>query len=410
MTIIVQKFGGTSVADTERIARVATHVKREVNLGNSVVVIVSAMAGVTNQLVSYVSEFSDLSSHAACMEYDTVVSAGEQITSGLLALALQKEGIPARSFLGWQIPLETNFVHSSARIKDIGGDCLTKTLVEGKVAVVAGFQGVCNNRITTLGRGGSDTSAVAIAAALNADRCDIYTDVDGVYTTDPRIVKEAKKLDKITFEEMLEMASLGAKVLQKRSVEMAMKHNVTLRVLSTFDNKITDNSGTLLVNEEDIMEQHKVTGIAYSKDEARITVTKVPDSPGVAAMLFGALSDANINVDMIVQNVSDDGTTDMTFTISRADLDKAVFIIEEIKGKVAYESLHTDSKVVKISAVGIGMKSHAGVASDMFRVLSEKGINILVISTSEIKISVLIEEEYMELAVRALHNFFELEE
>jgi aspartate kinase len=406
MALIVQKFGGTSVANIERIRNVATKVKKEVDQGNLVAVVVSAMSGVTNQLVGYVQELSALTTPESWAEYDQVVSSGEQVTCGLLALALQELGIAARSFAGWQIPLKTDGAYGKARIEEILPDAMKQVLGQGMVAVVAGFQGVHNNRITTLGRGGSDTSAVALAAALKADRCDIYTDVDGVYTTDPRIVEGARKLDKITYEEMLELASLGAKVLQTRSVEMAMNHQVTVQVLTSF----ADIPGTFLVNEETIVEQKRITGIAYSRDEARITLTEISNVPGMSAALFGPLSDANINVDMIVQNVTEDGkATDITFTVPKSDLDRALMAVDKARGNLKFKSLHADKNVAKVSIVGVGMRSHAGIAQTMFRALAEKNINILVISTSEIKISVLIEQEYTELAVRALHSAFELE-
>ncbi|NBO17876.1 MAG: aspartate kinase [Proteobacteria bacterium] len=407
MALIVQKFGGTSVANIERIRNVATKVKKELALGNQVAVVVSAMSGVTNQLVAYVQELSPLTTMAAWAEYDQVVSSGEQVTSGLLALCLQEMGIPSRSYSGWQIPLLTDEAHGKARIADIAGEGMLKELAAGKVAVVAGFQGITpGGRITTLGRGGSDTSAVALAAALKADRCDIYTDVDGVYTTDPRIVEGARKLDKITYEEMLELASLGAKVLQTRSVEMAMNHRVKVQVLSSFQ----DTPGTLLVNEEDIVEQKRITGIAYSRDEARITLTQVANIPGMSAALFGPLAEANINVDMIVQNVTEDGkATDITFTVPKADLDRAIAAVNATRDTLKFNVLHTDRNVAKVSIVGVGMRSHAGIAQTMFKALADKNINILVISTSEIKVSVLISEDYTELAVRALHAAFELE-
>jgi len=404
MARLVQKFGGTSVADCDRIKAVAEKVKGAVDGGNEVVVTVSAMAGVTNWLVDTVGEISSL--HDA-REYDAVVSTGEQVSAGLLAIALQKLGVPARSWLGWQIPVRTNGAHGRARIEAIETDDLIQRLGRGEVAVVGGFQGLGpDNRITTLGRGGSDTSAVALAAALNADRCDIYTDVDGVYTTDPRIVAKARKLDRITFEEMLEMASVGAKVLQIRAVELAMKHGVRLQVLSSFD----DVPGTLVVGEEEILEQELVSGITYSRDEAKITLVRVADRPGVAAGIFGPLAGANINVDMIVQNVAaDGGTTDLTFTVTEADLERAVAVIEENRAEVEYADLLWDSNVVKVSVIGVGMRSHAGVAQRMFHTLADKGINIQVISTSEIKVSVLIEEPYTELAVRALHAAYGLD-
>jgi aspartate kinase len=404
MARIVQKFGGTSVADLERIRAVAQRVKAEVDAGNEVAVVVSAMAGVTNQLVGYVEEISPLYD---AREYDAVVATGEQVTSGLLALELQRLGIEARSWLGWQIPIHTDGAHGKARIAGIDTDEMDARLKKGHVAVVPGFQGLGpDNRVTTLGRGGSDTSAVALAAALGADRCDIYTDVDGVYTTDPRIVPRARKLEKITYEEMLEMASLGAKVLQTRAVEMAMKHRQRLQVLSSFSGE----PGTLVVDEDEIVEQELVSGIAYSRDEAKITLVKVRDKPGVAAAIFGPLADASINVDMIVQNVSDDGrATDLTFTVAKNDLERAVATISGNRDELGYADLVHDSKVVKISVIGVGMRSHAGVALRMFQTLAEKGINIQVISTSEIKVSVLVEEEYTELAVRALHTAYGLD-
>jgi aspartate kinase len=398
------KFGGTSVADVERIKSVARRVKREVDAGHEVAVVVSAMAGVTNQLVAWTSEIARL--HDA-REYDVVVATGEQVTTGLLALALQELGVPARSWLGWQIPIETDNAHGKARIQNIRTAEIERRFAEGQVAVVAGFQGVGpDNRVTTLGRGGSDTSAVALAAALKADRCDIFTDVDGVYTTDPRIVAKARKLDKIAYEEMLEMASQGAKVLQIRSVEMAMKHHVRLQVLSSFE----DKPGTLVVDEDEIVEQEVVSGIAYSRDEAKITLIRVPDRPGVAAAIFGPLAEANINVDMIVQNVSEGGQfTDLTFTVTKADLERAKKVLEERRDSLGYQALVPDSNVVKVSVIGLGMRSHAGVAQRMFKALAEKGINIQVISTSEIKVSVLVAEEYTELAVRALHTAYGLD-
>ncbi|HXP75597.1 MAG TPA: aspartate kinase [Stellaceae bacterium] len=404
MARIVQKFGGTSVADVARIKAVARRVKREVDAGSEVAVVVSAMAGVTNQLVAWTSETSRL--HDA-REYDVVVASGEQVTAGLLALALQDLGVNARSWLGWQVPIRTDGVHGKARIQEIPTEDLVRRMGEGQVAVAAGFQGLGpDNRITTLGRGGSDTSAVALAAALRADRCDIFTDVDGVYTTDPRIVAKARKLDKITYEEMLEFASQGAKVLQTRSVEMAMNHRVRVQVLSSF----TDVPGTLVVDEEEIVEKRVVSGIAYNRDEAKITLQKVADRPGVAAAIFGPLADHSINVDMIVQNVSEDGRfTDLTFTVAKADLDRAVKVLEAKRGELGFAALKPDPNVVKISVIGVGMRSHAGVAKEMFRTLADKGINIQVISTSEIKVSVLVAEDYTELAVRALHTAYGLD-
>ena len=404
MARIVQKFGGTSVADIDRIRAVAKKVKREVDAGNEVAVLLSAMAGVTNQLVAYVDEVSTLYD---AREYDTVVSTGEQVTVGLMALLLQGMGIPARSWLGWQVPIRTDSVHGKARIEAIEVAELDKRMRAGEVPVVAGFQGVsAENRVTTLGRGGTDTSAVALAAALGADRCDIYTDVDGVYTTDPRIVSLAKKLDRVTYEEMLEMASLGAKVLQTRAVEMAMKHSQRVQVLSSFE----DVPGTLVVDEEEIVEQELVSGIAYSRDEAKITLVSVRDQPGVAAAIFGPLAEASINVDMIVQSVSGDGqSTDMTFTVAENDLERAVETLKKLQEHLGCDDIMFDSNVVKVSVIGVGMRSHAGVAQTMFSTLAEKGINIQVISTSEIKVSVLIDEEYMELALRSLHAAYHLD-
>ncbi|UTW55742.1 aspartate kinase [Kordiimonas sp. SCSIO 12610] len=404
MARIVKKFGGTSVGDLDRIRNVATRVAKAVEEGHEVVVVVSAMSGVTNQLVDYCRTAAMM--HDA-REYDTVVAAGEQITSGLLAITLQDMGVPARSFLGWQIPMITNNVHGAARIEEIKTEKLEECLKGGRVAVVAGFQGIAeDNRITTLGRGGSDTTAVAIAAALEADQCDIYTDVDGIYTTDPRIVPKARKLDKITYEEMLEMASLGAKVLQTRSVALAMKYGVRTQVLSSFE----DLPGTLVVGEEEIVEQEVVSGIAYAKSEAKVTVVGLSDSPGKVSNLFAPLADANVNVDMIVQSASDNGkATDVTFTIPEDDLLRAIKALEESQETLGYKDLISTDNVVKVSVVGVGMKSHAGVARKMFDTLAEKGINIQVISTSEIKTSVLIDAEYTELAVRALHTAYGLD-
>ncbi len=415
MARLVMKFGGTSVADIARIRNVAQHVKREVDAGHEVAVVVSAMSGTTNQLVAWARETAPL--HDA-REYDAIVATGEQVTVGLLAIELQRIGIPARSWLGWQIPIRTDNAHGAARIQDINGDELIRRFGEGQVAVIAGFQGLGpDNRITTLGRGGSDTSAVAIAAAIKADRCDIYTDVDGVYTTDPRIVAKARKLDKISYEEMLEMASLGAKVLQTRSVELAMVYRVRLQVRSSFDapdapqgTGAGDIVGTLVCDEEEIVEQQVVSGIAYSKDEAKVTLVKVEDRPGVAAKVFGPLADNSINVDMIIQNVSDDGkSTDMTFTVPQAELARAEDVIRKAQAEIGAKEVKTDTNVVKVSIIGIGMRSHAGVAKTMFQTLAAKGINILAITTSEIKVSVLIEAEYTELAVRALHTAYGLD-
>ena len=407
MALIVQKFGGTSVADLDRIRHVATRVKQEIDNGNQVIVTVSAMAGTTDTLVEYVNEMSDLATDDALAEHDYVVSTGEQVTSGLLALHLQSIGVPARAFSGWQLPFKTDSRHSKARISSIETQEARKALDDGKVVVVAGFQGITDDqRVSTLGRGGSDTTAVALAAAFEAERCDIYTDVDGIYTCDPRIVPKAQKMKQIAYEEMLEMASLGAKVLQTRSVEMAMNHNVKLQVLSTF----SEEPGTMLVDEEEIVEEQKVTGIAYSRDEARISLTNVENVPGVSANLFGPLADRDINVDMIIQNVTEDGqSTDVTFTVPRNDLERAVEIVKTAKRTPKYDSIHTDKEVVKVSVIGTGMRSHAGVAAQMFRTLSDKNINIVVITTSEIKVSVLIEEEYLELALRALHTAYGLD-
>ncbi len=407
MARLVMKFGGTSVADIDRIKEVARRVKAEVDAGNEVAVVVSAMAGTTDQLVRWSGEVAEIPDER---EYDSVVSAGEQITSGLLAMALQELGTPARSWLGWQLPIHTNDIHGSARIEKIEAADVEAALMRAEVAVVPGFQGVSSEqRVTTLGRGGSDTSAVALAAALQAHRCDIYTDVEGVFTADPRIVAKARKLDKITYEEMLEMASQGAKVLQTRSVEMAMNHSVRVQVLSSF----TNAPGTLVVDEEEIVEQEVVSGIAYSRDEAKITLMGIDDRPGVAAGIFGPLADNNINVDMIVQDVSEDGArTNLTFTVTEADLDRAVEVIENSRKSengIGYDKILSDKDVVKVSVIGVGMRSHAGVAQRMFRALADKGINIIVISTSEIKVSVLIAEEYTELALRSLHSAYDLD-
>jgi len=405
---IVMKFGGTSVADLARIRTVADRVKREVDAGNQVAVVVSAMSGVTNRLVAWCQELSPL--HDA-REYDTVVATGEQVTSGLLAIALQERGVEARSWQGWQIPIQTDTAHGKARIQDINGAELIRRMDNGQVAVVAGFQGIApDHRVTTLGRGGSDTSAVALAAALKAERCDIYTDVDGVYTTDPRIVPAARKLTHISYEEMLELASVGAKVLQTRSVELAMNEGVRVRVLSSFkDPTANDNEGTLVVDEDEIVEKQTVSGIAYSRDDAKLTVRRVPDRPGIAAAIFGELAGQNVNVDMIVQNIAADGTTDMTFTVGKADLPRARAALDGIRSQIGYAELLADPNVAKISVVGVGMRSHAGVANTMFRALADKAINIQVISTSEIKVSVLIAAEYTELAVRALHTAYGLD-
>jgi len=407
MARIVMKFGGTSVADLDRIRNVASRVKRQVLMGDQVAVVVSAMAGATNQLVAWCQALSPL--HDA-REYDAVVATGEQVTTGLLAIALQSIGVEARSWAGWQIPVRTDAAHGAARISAIDAADLIRRMEAGQVAVVAGFQGIApDNRIYTLGRGGSDTSAVALAAAVRADRCDIFTDVDGVYTTDPRIVPRAKKLDKIAYEEMLELASVGAKVLQTRSVELAMKERVRVQVLSSFSDPDDADNGTLLVDEDEIVEKEIVTGIAYSRDEAKVTLRHVPDRPGVATAVFGPLSAANVNVDMIVQNISAEGTTDMTFTIGRTDLPRVIDCLQRERSKIGFTEVLTDKEVAKISVVGVGMRSHAGIANTMFRTLAEKSINIQVISTSEIKVSVLIGQEYTELAVRALHTAYGLD-
>jgi aspartate kinase len=425
MALLVLKFGGTSVANIERIRNAAAHVKREIDAGHFCAVVVSAMAGQTNQLVAWVEEAwhsvdaaeGEASAHYDTSEYDAVVSSGEQVTAGLLALVLQSYGVRARSWMGWQIPVMTDQAHRSARITGIEAEALKARLVAGEVAVVAGFQGLApGNRISTLGRGGSDTSAVALAAVLNADRCDIYTDVDGVYTTDPRIVPKARRLDRISYEEMLEMASQGAKVLQTRSVELAMQRSVPVLVRSSFEppdlNGTSDCAeiGTLVCDEDEIVEQRIVSGIAYAPDEAKVTLLKVADKPGVAAGVFGPLAEANINVDMIVQNVSDDGRfTDLTFTVQAADLERALDVLRAKKAEIGYGDMNGSTNVAKVSAIGVGMRSHAGVAARMFRALSEKGINIQAISTSEIKISILIDAAYAELAVRTLHTLFGLD-
>lgn len=418
MATVVMKFGGTSVANVERIQNVARHVKREADAGNKVAVIVSAMSGVTNQLVAWVKETSPLYDPR---EYDSVVATGEQVTAGLLAVALQSMGLKARSWTGWQIPIKTSAAHGAARILDIPGSELRKHIEAGEIAVITGFQGIetKGNRVSTLGRGGSDTSAVAIAVALEADVCDIYTDVDGVYTTDPRIVPKARRLAKISYEEMLEMASLGSKVLQTRSVELAMVYKMKTRVLSSFvapdamkafrSGNIED-IGTIVCDEDEIVEQQVVSGIAYAKDEAKVTLLKVEDKPGVAARIFGPLSDASINVDMIVQNVTPDGKhTDMTFTVQAAELPRTLDVLKRAKSDIGHFDIKSSADVVKISVIGVGMRSHAGVAAQMFKTLSEKGINIHAISTSEIKISVLIDAAYAELAVRTLHTVYGLD-
>ncbi len=404
MARIVQKFGGTSVADIDHIKAAAERVKYEVDAGHQVAVVLSAMAGVTDQMVDHTRRVGGLVDDR---EYDVVVSAGEQVTSGLLAMTLQDMGVPSRSWLGWQLPIRTDGIHGKARIESIDTGELEKSLARGEVPVVAGFQGLGpDNRITTLGRGGTDTTAVALAAALNADRCDIHTDVEGVYTTDPRIVAKARKLDRITYEEMLEMASLGAKVLQARAVELAMKRGVRLQVLSSHG----DAPGTMVVHEEAFMEKEQVISITYKRDEAKITLTRVADRPGVAASIFGPLADDSINVDMIVQSVSADGkTTDLTFTVTRADLERAIASLENRRDDLGFADLLSDSNVVKVSVVGVGMRSHAGVAQRMFKALADEGINIQVISTSEIKVSVLIDEASTERAITALHDAYGLD-
>ena len=404
MSRIVCKFGGTSVADLDRIRATAARIGSLVEAGDRVAVVVSAMADTTDRLVAWTREVSPV--HDA-REYDVVLASGEQVTVGLLALALQARGIAARSWLAWQLPIRTDGVHSGARIRDLDADGPAACLDRNEVAIVAGFQGVApDGSVTTLGRGGSDLTAVALAAALDAERCDIYTDVDGVHTADPRIVAKARKLDRITYEEMLEMASQGADVLQARSVELAMTHRVRLQVRSSF----SDTPGTLVVDEDEILEQEVVSGIAYSRDEAKITLLGVADRPGVAAGVFGPLAEAGVNVDMIVQSGSEDGkSADITFTLGRADLDKALAVLAREKDEIGHADALADANVVKVSVIGVGMRSHAGVAARMFRTLAQRGINIQVISTSEIKVSVLIEEEYAELALRALHSAYGLD-
>ncbi len=422
MARIVMKFGGTSVADIPRIRNVARHVKREVDAGHEVAVVVSAMSGKTNELVGWVQDASKAEGSNFNLfdarEYDAVVASGEQVTSGLLALTLQAMGVHARSWQGWQIPIRTDNAHGAARISEIDGSFLIERFGEGQVAVVAGFQGMSpDGRIATLGRGGSDTSAVAIAAAVKADRCDIYTDVDGVYTTDPRMVPKARRLARISFEEMLEMASLGAKVLQVRSVELAMVHKVRTFVRSSFDDpdapgmgNFDNPPGTLICDEDEIVEQQVVTGIAYARDEAQISLRRVADRPGVAGGIFGPLAAANINVDMIVQNISEDGSrTDMTFTVPSGDLDKALAVLNSARETIGFDVLQHDQGMAKISVIGIGMRSHAGVAATAFQALAEKGVNIRAITTSEIKISILIDGAYTELAVRTLHSVYGLD-
>lgn len=410
MARIVMKFGGTSMAGIERIRSVAARVKREVEAGHQVAVVVSAMAGETDRLVGFCREAS---SHYDRREYDVVVSAGEQVTSGLLAIALQEIGVSARSWMGWQLPIETSSAHASARIETIDTTALDAALARGEVAVIPGFQGVAAGaRVSTLGRGGSDTSAVAVAAAIGAERCDIYTDVDGVYTTDPRIVPRARKLARVTYEEMLELASVGAKVLQTRSVGLAMKENVRIRVLSSFLDTGNAETGTLIVSEEELgtVERQLITGIAHDKNEAKITLQDVPDRPGSVAAIFAPLAEAGINVDMIVQNVAHStGSTDVTFTVPGADLARSLEVLGNAAATIGYTNMMPDTRVAKISVVGVGMRSHAGVAATMFSTLGERGINIQAITTSEIKVSVLIEEDYTELAVRVLHTAYGLD-
>lgn len=411
MPRLVMKFGGTSVADLDRIRNAAARVKREVDRGYEVAVIVSAMSGKTNELVGWVRdsaspEGSNNRGLYDAREYDAVVASGEQVTSGLMALTLQEMGVPARSWQGWQVPVHTTDAHGAARIVEIETEKLDQKFGEGLHAVIAGFQGIGpDGRVTTLGRGGSDTTAVAFAAALKADRCDIYTDVDGVYTTDPRIERKARKLDRISYEEMLELASLGAKVLQTRSVELAMNYKVPLQVLSSFE----DVPGTLVCDEEEIVEKNIVSGIAYSRDEAKVTLIKVPDSPGVASAIFGPLADAGVNVDMIVQNIGADNLTNMTFSLAVDQIPLAQRALERARDDIRYQDVVVDDDVAKVSIVGIGMRSHAGVAQKMFAALAADGINIKVITTSEIKVSVLIDRRYMELAVQSLHKAFDLE-
>ena len=409
MPVLVMKFGGTSVATLDRIKRAAKRVGVEVAKGYDVIVIVSAMSGKTNELVGWVNETSPMYD---AREYDALVSSGENVTAGLMALTLQEMDVPARSWQGWQVPVKTTSAHAAARIEEIPNDNIMGSFGNGmRVAVVAGFQGVSpEGRITTLGRGGSDTTAVAFAAAFDAERCDIYTDVDGIYTTDPRVCKKARKLDRIAFEEMLELASLGAKVLQTRSVELAMRYKVKLRVLSSFEEQ-SDEAGTLVCAEEEIMESNVVAGVAFSRDEAKMTLISVADRPGIAALIFTALSDAGVNVDMIVQNISEEGRTDMTFSCPTDQVARAEAAMAEAKttATINFAELIADTEVAKVSVVGIGMRSHTGVAAKMFQVMSAEGINLKVITTSEIKISVLIDRKYMELAVQALHDAFELD-
>lgn len=415
MEIIVQKFGGTSVGSLERMAHVANLIEKQYQTNQALIVVVSAMSGETNRLIDLVKDTSRLYDNK---EYDSIVATGEQVSSGLLALLLQEKGLKARSWMGWQIPIITTDIHKNAQILEIKKEKILEKLDKGEVAIVSGFQGLSSqNRTTTLGRSGSDTTAVALAAAFGAKRCDIYTDVDGIYTTDPRIVSKAKKIKNIAYEEMLELASQGAKVLQPRSVGIAMKYNVPIRVLSTFDKRLQasvnldeNNVGTYVVGEDKILEKNAVSGIAYSRNEAKITLRRVADRPGVAATIFSEMAAAGINVDMIVQNTAiDERVTDLTFTVERQDLDRCIELLEERRAELGYVALYSDTNVVKLSIIGIGMRSNAGVAEQMFRTLYEKGINIQVISTSEIKVSVLISEEYLELAIRSLHTAYNLD-
>ena len=419
MARLVMKFGGTSVANLDRIRHVSRLVEAEVITGNQVAVVVSAMSGETNRLVALVDELdADSPEQGSTLggdiedEYDSIVATGEQVTSGLLAIALRRRGLKARSWLGWQIPLRTDMAHSKARIAEIESSAIGPSMEDGSVAVVAGFQGISDDgRISTLGRGGSDTSAVALAVALKADRCDIYTDVDGIYTTDPRIAKDARRLNRIAFEEMLELASLGAKVLQTRSVELAMNNNLPIRVLTSMADVGDTNPGTLVCNEDETMEERVVSGVAYSRDEAQITLLQLQDQPGMVAKVCKAMSEANVIVDMIVQGISrNDNAANLTFTVGKRDLDKALKALDRAKDTIGFEGIKSDGNVTKVSVVGIGMRSHTGVAQTMFEALAERGINVEVIATSEIKISVLIDSEYTELAVRALHNAFGLHE
>jgi aspartate kinase len=413
MALIVQKFGGTSVGTVERIENVAQRIKKFRDRGDDIVVVVSAMSGETNRLITLAQSIDDKPN---AREYDVLLSTGEQVTIALLSMALNKLDVPARSYTGTQVHILTDSAHNKARILDIEEKNMRSNLNKGKVIVVAGFQGVDEEgNITTLGRGGSDTTAVALAAALKADECQIYTDVDGVYTTDPRVVPEARRLDKITFEEMLEMASLGSKVLQIRAVEFAGKYNVPLRVLSSFDEPNFDsddhaNNGTLITYEEDEMEQALISGIAFNRDEAKLTILGVPDKPGVAYSILGPIGDSNVEIDMIIQNISADGTTDFTFTVHRNDLEEAQSVLTQVANDLGAREVKGDNKIVKISLVGVGMRSHAGIASKMFKSLAEEGINIIMISTSEIKISVVVDEKYLELGVRTLHSAFGLEQ